>query len=202
MEAFIACMTPAGPSANRPPHSGLDCPLRAVIALLLLLGACDAAPSDAGSQPHVASLGKVDRSHAGTPAPVAVFVLGDARGQAVTLAGFRGRRVLVNLWATWCAPCVHEMPALNAFAAKSGGRLTVLAISQDMDGWRAVDKFFRPGRFPALRPALDAKLAWAGAVGAAGLPVSILYDEQGREVWRVPGDFPWDGADLPALVAG
>ena len=171
----------------------------------LLLTGCDAGGTMAKPtepQPRVAVLGKLDRSHAGTAAPTVPFFAGAARGKALTVADFRGRRVLVNLWATWCAPCVKEMPALNALAATAGAKLAVLPVSQDMEGWRAVDRFFRPGRFPALTPHLDSKMAWGQAIGAAGLPVTILYDERGREVWRVAGDFDWGSDDARRMTLG
>lgn len=182
-------------------------------ALLLGLAACDgAAPADtqkaeppqpaaptatasAGAQPAAA---KIDRSQAGTAFPAAAFV--DRADRPTTLAAFTGTPVLVNLWATWCAPCLAEMPALDRLAAREKGKLVVLPLSQDMEGWRAVDKFFAAGKFPALTPYLDQPTDWALAVGAKGLPVSILYDAAGKEVWRVNGPLEWDQPEVAALL--
>lgn len=185
-------------------------------ALLLGLAACDgAAPADtqkaeppqpaaptasAPAAPAAAksAAAKIDRSQAGTAFPAAAFV--DRADKPLTLAAFKGTPVLVNLWATWCAPCLAEMPALDRLAAREKGKLVVLPISQDMEGWRAVDKFFAPGKFAALTPYLDQPTDWALAVGAKGLPVSILYDAEGKEVWRVNGPLEWDEAEVATLL--
>ena len=173
--------------------------MRVVIATLLgvaaLSGSADKA-SAAASQPRAAAakpLGvRLDRSHAGTPAPATPFTTKD--GKPATVADFRGRAVLVNLWATWCAPCIAELPDLDALAGRPGAP-AVLTISQDLGGWRAVDRFWTPGRFRRLIPRLDARGDYAQAVGAAGLPVSILYDAAGRERWRVNGPVAWTSAE-------
>jgi len=180
-------------------------------ALLLSLAACDAgAPADtqkAGASqaagatapaPVPASAGKIDRSQTGKPAPAAAFV--DRSGKTVRIADFAGRPVLVNLWATWCAPCLAEMPALDRLAAREADNLAVLAVSQDLEGWRAVDKFFAPGKFKALTPYLDQPNELALAVGARGLPVSIVYDARGRELWRINGPLEWDGPEAARLL--
>ncbi len=148
-----------------------------------------------------APLNTIDRRHAGTPAPAVAF---EARGGTKTsLADFKGRRVLVNLWATWCAPCVAEMPALDAAAGAAKDRLVVLPISQDMEGWRTVDKFFAKGKFRTLQPYLDQPGNFAEKLAARGLPMSVLYDEKGREVWRVAGTLKWESPEVAkALEAG
>lgn len=179
-------------------------------ALLLSLVACDAAtPADTqkgkasqGAAPVAAapkpSTGEIDRSQAGKAGLAAPFV--DRAEKPFRLADFKGTPVLVNLWATWCAPCLAEMPALDRLAAREKGKLVVLPISQDLEGWRAVDKFFAPGKFKALTPYLDQPNDWALGVGAKGLPVSILYDAQGRELWRVNGPLEWDQPEVAALL--
>jgi thiol-disulfide isomerase/thioredoxin len=140
----------------------------------------------------------IDRSHAGTPAPKVAF---ERKGGAkASLADFRGKPVLVNLWATWCAPCIAEMPDLDRLAAAQKGKLLVLPISQDMEGWQAVNGFFKPGRFKTLVPVLDQPGSFAEAMKARGLPMSILYDAQGREVWRVAGTLKWTSAEVAAAL--
>jgi len=150
--------------------------------------------SAAASQP---AAPKLDRTHKGSAAPTAAFV--DHAGKPVRIADFKGRPVLVNLWATWCAPCIAEMPALDRLAARGKGKVMVLPVSQDLAGWHGVDKFFTGAKFPALTPYLDRENALALKLGAAGLPVSVLYDAQGREVWRVAGPVEWDKVDAAAL---
>ena len=170
-------------------------------ALLLLAGCGDskAAHNDAAAPSQATAArpgrtGAIDRSHAGTPAPAVRFET--APGRTASLADYRGRKVLVNLWATWCAPCLAEMPALDRLAGT--GKVQVLTISQDMAGWPAVNRFFRPGKFKTLKPLLDQPGSFVERLKAAGLPMSVLYDEQGREVWRVAGPMEWD---KPAVAA-
>lgn len=181
-------------------------------ALLLALVACDAAPpadtqkaeGPQGAAPAAAveapesAAGKIDRTQAGKPAPDVIFV--DRAGKPLRIMDFKGQPVLVNLWATWCAPCLAEMPALDRLAAREAGKLVVLPVSQDLEGWRAVDKFFAPGKFQALTPYLDQQNELALAVGAKGLPVSILYDAEGRELWRVNGPLEWDEPEVATLL--
>jgi len=191
--------------------------VRSLIGVLLLtLGACDVASqgdtqkaeAPQGAQPATTAdtvkPGEIDRSNAGKPAPATAFV--DKAGKSFRIADFNGKPVLVNLWATWCAPCLAEMPALDRLAAREGDRLLVLPVSQDLEGWKAVDRFFAPGKFKALTPYLDQPNELALAVGAKGLPVSILYDADGKELWRVNGPLEWDQPQvaklLPANVAG
>ena len=181
--------------------------LSVIVALLLAVGlpasaqAPDrkqpAAPQAATGAPHPA-LAKASRAAAGTRAPAIRFT--DAKGGVQTLADFRGKPVLVNLWATWCAPCVAEMPALDRLHGRADGRLTVLAISQDIAGWRAVGGFAKPGRFKVLPIRVDSANDFALAVKAKGLPMTILYDAQGREVWRLAGPAEWDQVPVNALL--
>ena len=141
----------------------------------------------------------LDRSHAGTPAPDTQFL--DPDGEPTSLQAFRGRPLLVNLWATWCAPCVTEMPSLDALAARMGDRLQVVAVSQDHEGRPKVDEFFAAHRLPNLDPFLDSDLGLMTALPAATLPTTILYDSQGREVWRVTGAEDWTSERAARLIA-
>lgn len=143
--------------------------------------------------------GRLDRSHAGTPAPTAAFE--DPEGQPARLAEFRGRPLLLNLWATWCGPCIVEMPSLDRLAAREDGRIEVLALSQDLDGRAPVDRFFAERRLRRLEPYLDRDMAMMTALRIDTLPTTILYDAQGREVWRMTGMAEWDGERAQRLLA-
>ena len=179
------------------------------LALPLLLSACDRgvenkASSDQPAWPgpravQAAATGQLDRSHAGSPAPAAAFE--DPQGGSATLSDFRGRPLLVNLWATWCAPCVVEMPALDALAEREDGRLQILAISQDPDGQAKVATFFAERRFTALEPYIDPQLALMPELGVDTLPTTILYDADGRELWRMTGMADWRDAASATLIA-
>ena len=143
--------------------------------------------------------GRLDRSHAGTPAPDVTFE--DPYGRPARLADFRGRPVLVNLWATWCGPCVVEMPSLDTLARREGQALTVLALSQDLDGRRKVADFFAARRFARLEPYLDPDLRFMSELGVDTLPTTILYDAEGVEVWRMTGMADWESERAARLLA-
>jgi len=145
---------------------------------------------DRGAAHKLALPPKATRAQAGTAAPAAEFA--DERGAKQTLAAYRGRPVLVNLWATWCVPCIAELPTLDRLQARTGKRLKVLAISQDLGGWRDIRRFAKPGLFPALDFRSDKDTNFAVALKAAGLPMTVLYDANGRELWRVNGSVEWD----------
>jgi thiol-disulfide isomerase/thioredoxin len=181
--------------------------MRPILLLFLALAACGQGPEGnqaIADQPGWAGpkeeppTGKLDRSHAGTPAPTTAFE--DPDGEPATLAGFRGRPLLVNLWATWCAPCVVEMPTLDALAAREGERLHVLTVSQDLDGRDKVEAFFSKQGYRSLQTWLDPQMALMGALKVDTLPTTILYDAQGRELWRVTGMEDWQGGRAALLL--
>jgi thiol-disulfide isomerase/thioredoxin len=176
--------------------------------LLLLAAGCqseapapqnktDVAAAPAAPAPPAAS-GKVDRSRAGTPAPDTEF--DDGEGDKVSLASFEGKPVLLNLWGTWCGPCVRELPTLDRLAAAQSGKLQMIAVSQ-LDTREKVDAFFAKAKIAALEPYLDADAALMGALKAEVLPTTILYDAKGREIWRVTGDLDWTGSQAAKLLA-
>jgi thiol-disulfide isomerase/thioredoxin len=144
----------------------------------------------------------VDRTHKGEAAPSAVFNNPD--GGEISLAKFRGVPVLVNLWATWCAPCVKELPTLDKVAAahRNDGALGVIAVSQDMAPKASIDAFLGKLRIKDLGAYYDPKSTLSGAYGAdTVLPTTILYDADGKEVWRYVGDLDWTGPEAAKLLA-
>jgi thiol-disulfide isomerase/thioredoxin len=174
-------------------------------ALLFCTAACDRhstpneqAPVNTAAAPALKEEGQLDRSKKGEPAPALAFKTPE--GGDTTLAAFRGKPVLVNLWATWCAPCKAEMPTLEALAKRDAAKLQVLTISQDLQGAEIVAPYWKEQGFTALKPYLDTEIQFSMAY-AATLPMTILYDAQGREVWRMTGGMDWTGPKAAALIA-
>ena len=159
--------------------------------------ATGASPDEATGAAPAVEAGAFDRSRKGEAAPALEFT--DPDGKTVTLAAFKGKPVLVNLWATWCAPCIKEMPTLDALAAREAGKIAVVAIAQDMEPAK-VTEFWTKGGYKALRPSLDPKLGFSTTLGA-NLPMTILYDAGGKEVWRVAGVREWADAETAKALA-
>jgi len=147
---------------------------------------------------HPAEFGQFIAAKEARPAPATGF--DDGSGKTVSLADFRGRLVLVNLWATWCVPCVKEMPSLERVQARLGGQgLEIVAVSEDRGGQPLVAPFRDKIGLKALKTYLDPKGELGLAFGIRGLPTSILLDRDGHELGRVEGEAQWDGAPETAL---
>jgi thiol-disulfide isomerase/thioredoxin len=140
----------------------------------------------------------LERDKAGQAIPD--IELKDADDEAATLADAKGKPLLVNIWATWCAPCVKELPTLQALAANPGAP-RVIAVSQDMAPRGSVDAFLDKNKLAGLEVWHDPKMELSGAIDAQVLPTTILYDAQGKEVWRYVGDLDWTGPEAAKLLA-
>ncbi len=179
----------------------------AVLSLCLLAAGCDRetggsaqpAPSEAGAgTAESAQPGRgIDRSHKGSAMPAMTFA--DPAGRRLALAATRGRPVLVNLWATWCAPCVKELPTLQALAA--AGKVRVLTISQDSGDPAAVGRFLAERKLDRLEPWIDPDSDLSFHYNTGILPTTVLYDAAGREVWRFVGEHDWSSAETARLLA-
>lgn len=186
-------------------------PLSAFVfaGLMLAVGGCDtqsSAPSQGSeaARPQVEDrTGKhgayrIDRSRAGTMISSEAVQAPD--GSSAALSSLTGKPVLLNLWATWCAPCIVELPTLEALAKAKGDTAHIILLSQDL-GDAAV-----PTQFLAER-AISAPQNWHDPENAVGLaiggqlPTTILYDAQGREVLRVIGALDWAGEEAVPLLA-
>lgn len=173
-------------------------------AMLLTTTACDRQKAEApqGSATGEPSAMKgVDRSHKGTQAPDAVFR--DPDGGDISLSEFAGAPVLVNLWASWCAPCVKELPTLDALSKsqRQDGALGVIAVSQDIGEQASVRAFLDSHKIADLGAYHDPEMKLSSALDVQVMPTSVLYDKNGREVWRYIGDLDWTGAEARALLA-
>ena len=134
--------------------------------------------------------------------PQPTEALADANGHTTSLQAYRGKIVLVNLWATWCAPCVSEMPTLGALQRRLGSaRFQVVPVSidgpPDVANAKAELARLSGGSLSFLN---DSTRGIAFAAHADDMPTSILYDTQGRELARVVGDTDWNGPEASALI--
>ena len=120
----------------------------------------------------------------------------DGEGRPLTLADFRGKVILLNIWATWCIPCLREMPTLDRLQAKLGGpRFEVVVLSIDIGGVGVVKKFYRALRLEALGIYVDKTTRARTALGITGIPTTLLIDRQGREIGRFAGPAEWDSQE-------
>jgi thiol-disulfide isomerase/thioredoxin len=135
------------------------------------------------------------------PVPAPEIAFNDGAGVPLTLADFRGRVVLLNFWATWCAPCVREMPSLDRLQAALGGPdFEVVALSVDRGGISQVRPFFARLGIAHLKKYLDTTSRSISAFGLIGLPVTVLIDAEGMEVGRLNGPAEWDSEAAVALI--
>lgn len=168
--------------------------------LTVLAAVCAMAGSAiAADLPRTGEMQKFTLSAERKPAALAEFL--DPNDQPVTLEAFRGKVVLLNLWATWCVPCREEMPALDRLQAKRGSQdFAVVAVAQDRSGRAKVEIFLGQIGARHLASYLDTSMKSGRAWGTIGLPTSILIDRQGREIGRLIGAAEWDSADALKLI--
>ena len=134
-------------------------------------------------------------SDAAQPVPDIRFQDGD--GKPLALSQFRGKVVLLNVWATWCAPCRKEMPALDQLQQKLGGaEFEVIALSIDSGGSAAVRRFYDEMGIRSLAVYVDASMEGTGKLRALGIPTTLLLDREGRERWRKTGPAEWDSPEI------
>ena len=121
----------------------------------------------------------------------------DADGKPHALSNFRGKVVLLNVWATWCAPCRKEMPALDRLQQQLGGPdFQVVALSIDNGGAAAVRRFYDETGIRALAIYVDSTTEATGKLRTLGIPTTLLLDREGRERWRKTGPAEWDSPEI------
>jgi thiol-disulfide isomerase/thioredoxin len=161
---------------------------------LVLAGAATLYAGIGAGQGRAAALGQLEEF---APRPLPALSFTDAEGAPKAVADFAGRGLLVNLWATWCGPCVAEMPALDrAQAALAGAGVQVLALSSDRGGRPVVEKFYTERGIKGLGVWLDPRGAAGRALGVRGLPTSVLVNRAGQEVARLEGAAEWDQPEM------
>jgi thiol-disulfide isomerase/thioredoxin len=126
----------------------------------------------------------------------------DASGAPRSLSDWRGKIVLLNLWATWCAPCRKEMPALDRLQKSLGSEgFEVVALNLDRGGVETAKKFLDQIKIEALKLYADPSTRASNELNAVGMPTTILIDRDGRELGRIVGPAEWDSADAQRLIA-
>ena len=137
------------------------------------------------------------------PQPLPDLAFEDAKGGERALADFRGKIVLLNIWATWCVPCREEMPALDRLQQKLGGQgFEVLALSIDAGGVPAVKRFYEEIGIRSLAIYVDRTARATESLRAVGVPTTLLIDRQGREIGRRSGAALWDGPEAIRMIQG
>ena len=125
----------------------------------------------------------------------------DAEGKPVTLDRYRGKVLLVNFWATWCAPCIHEMPTLDRLQKALGGAdFAVLTVSLDRKGMAAVGPFWQEQGYKHLPILLDSRWKTARRLGVSGLPATFLLDRKHRILGYLLGPAEWDSPQAKAFL--
>ncbi|NJO56400.1 MAG: TlpA family protein disulfide reductase [Rhodospirillales bacterium] len=136
-----------------------------------------------------------------TPEPLPAFTFADGAGQPRSLADFHGKVVLLNLWATWCAPCRKEMPGLDRLqGARGGPTFEVVALSVDRQGAAVAQKFLNDIGVKNLRLHIDSGSRSLSTWAITGLPTTILIGRDGREIGRLAGPAEWDTPDAIRLI--
>jgi thiol-disulfide isomerase/thioredoxin len=180
-------------------------PALASLTLLAALGGCHKqaapAPQAQAVQPPapVEAPAGPDLSDKGKAIPT--VEIRNADGQPAKLSDLKGKPLLVNLWATWCVPCIKELPTLDALAAREAGKLQVVVVNEDLEGARVVTPFLQKRPLKTLKPWMDTNNALMIPLKASSLPTTVLYSADGKQVWRIARDMDWSGPEAAALIA-
>ncbi|MEM8630451.1 MAG: TlpA disulfide reductase family protein [Pseudomonadota bacterium] len=122
-------------------------------------------------------------------------------GSEMTLADYGGSYILLNFWATWCAPCLKEMPSLNNLQAELGNdNFKVVTIATGRNPEAAVNRFFDENAITELTKHKDPRQKLAREMAVLGLPITVLLDPEGREIARLRGDAEWDSESAKNIV--
>lgn len=136
-----------------------------------------------------------------TPEALANISFNDGDGKALTLADFKGKTVLLNLWATWCAPCREEMPSLDRLQQALGSdKFEVVALSLDRKGAQASRKFLDEVKATSLKLYVDPTAKQGTELKLIGMPTTLLVDREGRELGRLTGPAEWDSPEAKKLI--
>jgi thiol-disulfide isomerase/thioredoxin len=138
-----------------------------------------------------------------SPRPLPDIQFENGEGDAISLADFRGKVVLLNIWATWCAPCRREMPTLERLQAELGGSdFEVVALSIDRNGLPVVKEFYEELGLQELGMYVDASAKASRELSALGVPTTLLIDREGSELGRLAGPAEWDSPEMVGFIRG
>lgn len=135
-----------------------------------------------------------------TPVPIPDVVLLDAEDGEHSLADYRGKWVVLNFWATWCAPCRHEMPSLDRLQTALP-ELAIVPVATGRNAVEGIKRFFDEAEVKTLPILRDPKSELARGMGVMGLPVTVILNPEGLEVARLIGDAEWDSDSAKAVLA-
>ena len=136
-----------------------------------------------------------------TPREVAAESFMDGRGRMVTMADFKGRVIVLNIWATWCLPCIEEMPSLDNLQGVLGDEdFQVVALSIDKTGLREIEYFFAQNELENLTIYRDEAQKLFDQLAVVAIPTSLIIDRQGREIGRMVGPATWDSDRMIATL--
>ncbi|MGQ0742134.1 MAG: TlpA family protein disulfide reductase [Alphaproteobacteria bacterium] len=186
----------------KPLHIAAALAIAVALAAVAIFGAGRDAPEQEGAPAELPdTLTKLQETAGKPPVPEASFV--DGEGREVKLSDFRGRFVVLNLWAKWCPPCVYELPALaRAQARLPREKIAIVAVDLENNERAEVLEFLRAHGAQDLTPYVDRDLDMMRAFKAYGLPLTVIIDPEGREVARAFGPEKWDGREALAYLRG
>jgi thiol-disulfide isomerase/thioredoxin len=172
------------------------------IGLVALVSGCDKLASGFTRAADAATPSRNFSLH-DAPRTLPAIVFQDGQGRAVRLSDFRGKVVVLNLWATWCAPCREEMPTLDRLQGRLGGAdFAVVALSVDFTGVQSVHDFYRQIGIKNLRVYIEPTSQVLDQLKVIGLPATLLLDRRGREIGRLLGSTRWDSPEMLKFLRG
>lgn len=134
------------------------------------------------------------------PKEVPEVTLGSVDGGEARLSDYAGEPVVLNFWATWCAPCREEMPSLDRLQAEMGDRLEVVTVATGRNAPAGIRRFFEEEGIENLPMLTDPKQELARQMAVLGLPVTVILDKEGREIARLTGGAEWDSPEARAIL--
>ena len=162
-----------------------------------------------GANPAQADIAMAEAAREGTmkkllfsdPQPVSDETFTDPDGGEFRLADFNGKHVLLNFWATWCAPCRKEMPMLSELQAEFGGEsFEVVTIATGRNDVAGIRRFFEEVGVDNLPMYLDPRSGLARDMGVLGLPITVILDPDGNEIARMRGDAEWNSESAKTII--